>query len=103
MRTFLKYLSETILFRNSKSEHRYRAIEKDSCVHPNLNSPLLSDLLLREFYWRHTKETVKDEYKIPKIVEELVLLEFDEIEAAIYADACYESKIFNGYISTNCP
>jgi SNF2 family DNA or RNA helicase len=47
----------------------------------------LSDLLLRELYWRHTKETVKGEYQIPDCVEDLVLMEFDEIESVLYADA----------------
>ncbi len=47
----------------------------------------LSDLMLRELYWRHTKETVKGEYQIPECVEDLVLMDFDEIESALYSDA----------------
>jgi hypothetical protein len=43
--------------------------------------------MVRELYWRHTKETVKGEYEIPECVEDLVLMEFDEIESALYADA----------------
>eukprot|EP00029_Vermamoeba_vermiformis_P008911 TRINITY_DN4297_c1_g1_i1.p1 TRINITY_DN4297_c1_g1~~TRINITY_DN4297_c1_g1_i1.p1 ORF type:complete len:1047 (+),score=234.72 TRINITY_DN4297_c1_g1_i1:95-3235(+) len=47
----------------------------------------LTDLLLRELYWRHTKETVKGEYQIPDCVEDLVLMDFDEIESVLYSDA----------------
>ncbi len=47
----------------------------------------MTDLLLRELYWRHTKETVKGEYQIPECVEDLVLMDFDEIESVLYADA----------------
>ena len=53
----------------------------------------MSDLLLRELYWRHTKETVKGEYQIPDCVEDLVLMEFDEIEAALYTDACTDGTL----------
>eukprot|EP00029_Vermamoeba_vermiformis_P008910 TRINITY_DN4297_c0_g2_i1.p1 TRINITY_DN4297_c0_g2~~TRINITY_DN4297_c0_g2_i1.p1 ORF type:complete len:610 (-),score=224.30 TRINITY_DN4297_c0_g2_i1:18-1847(-) len=42
------------------------------------------DVLLRTLYWRHTKESVKGEYEIPDCVEDLVLLEFSELEKIIY-------------------
>jgi len=39
---------------------------------------------LRNLYWRHTKESVKGEYEIPDCVEELVLVEFNDLEKIIY-------------------
>jgi len=59
---------------------------------PIIYSTALYDLIFRELYWRHTKETVKGEYQIPDCVEDLVLMDFDEIEAALYADARSEGK-----------
>lgn len=62
--------------------------------------------MLRELYWRHTKVggitfdqffdflqvSVQGEYKVPDYVEDLVLVEFDEIEKVLYANLSQDSK-----------
>jgi hypothetical protein len=42
---------------------------------------------------------VQGEYKIPTYVEDLVLVEFDEIEKALYADERKEGKKGSNYVT----
>jgi hypothetical protein len=44
-------------------------------------------LFVDNLFWRNTKESVKGEMKVPPIVEELILMEFSEVERAMYRDA----------------
>lgn len=46
----------------------------------------LTEIIFSNFYMRNTKESIKDEYQIPNCEEELVLLDFHPVEAAIYAE-----------------
>eukprot|EP00026_Physarum_polycephalum_P006091 Phypoly_transcript_06132.p1 GENE.Phypoly_transcript_06132~~Phypoly_transcript_06132.p1 ORF type:complete len:588 (+),score=154.11 Phypoly_transcript_06132:77-1765(+) len=41
---------------------------------------------MNNLYWRNTKESIKNEYTIPPLVEDLVLLEFTQIEQLLYQD-----------------
>lgn len=41
---------------------------------------------MNNLYWRNTKESVKDEYVVPGVVEDLVLLNFTDVEKAMYFD-----------------
>mmetsp|Transcript_8090 Transcript_8090/g.11129 ORF Transcript_8090/g.11129 Transcript_8090/m.11129 type:complete len:960 (+) Transcript_8090:695-3574(+) len=42
------------------------------------------DMVLQNLFWRNTKNSVKGEFKIPEFKEELYVLEFTDIERAIY-------------------
>lgn len=42
--------------------------------------------------WRHTKESSKAEYTIPKEIEETIMLEFTPIEQELYFQAKGTSK-----------
>ena len=48
---------------------------------------LWRDLVLHNLFWRHTKESVGNEYNVPDITEELILLDMSEMERAIYSSA----------------
>eukprot|EP01127_Copromyxa_protea_P003356 TRINITY_DN13182_c0_g1_i1.p1 TRINITY_DN13182_c0_g1~~TRINITY_DN13182_c0_g1_i1.p1 ORF type:complete len:1050 (+),score=253.50 TRINITY_DN13182_c0_g1_i1:21-3170(+) len=49
---------------------------------------VLSDILLNNLYWRNTKDNVQeDEFTIPDCKTELVLIDFHEVERALYNDA----------------
>jgi hypothetical protein len=37
-------------------------------------------------YWRNTKESIKDQYQLPTLTEDLVLLDLTDFEKALYAD-----------------
>lgn len=41
-------------------------------------------ILIDNFYWRITKESVKDEHNIPPVVEDLVLLDFTGIFCLLF-------------------
>ena len=43
-------------------------------------------------YWRNTKESVKDEYTVPEVVEDLVLLDFTEVEKVLYEEFDEENR-----------
>lgn len=42
------------------------------------------DIYLNNLYWRNTRESIKNEYEIPPVVQDLVLLDLDPIERAAY-------------------
>ena len=42
--------------------------------------------ILKKIYYRNTKESVGDEYNVPPIVEEAILLEFTEFERSMYTN-----------------
>jgi hypothetical protein len=42
---------------------------------------------LNNLYWRNTKENVKNEYELPPLIEDLVLLNFTPIESVLYTDS----------------
>jgi DNA repair protein RAD5 len=45
------------------------------------------DIILNNFYWRNTKESVgKDEYNLPPYVEDIVIHDFAQIERCLYDD-----------------
>lgn len=44
---------------------------------------------MNNLYWRNTKESVKNEYEIPPVVEDLKLLNFTPIEKILYSDCAY--------------
>lgn len=54
------------------------------------------DIFLNNLYWRNTKESVKNEYELPPVVEDLVLLDYTPIEAVLYKD-------FSVYASNGTP
>ena len=41
---------------------------------------------MQHLYWRNTKESIKNEYELPPLIEDLVLLNFTPVEAFIYRD-----------------
>ena len=41
---------------------------------------------MQHLYWRNTKESIKNEYELPPLIEDLVLLNFTPLEAFIYRD-----------------
>eukprot|EP00029_Vermamoeba_vermiformis_P009184 TRINITY_DN4500_c0_g1_i2.p1 TRINITY_DN4500_c0_g1~~TRINITY_DN4500_c0_g1_i2.p1 ORF type:complete len:980 (+),score=214.26 TRINITY_DN4500_c0_g1_i2:150-3089(+) len=43
-----------------------------------------TELVLKDYFWRNTKESVKEELTIPDTVDEVKLVEFSNIERAIY-------------------
>lgn len=45
------------------------------------------DVLVSNLFWRNTKESAKDEYKVPDLVEDVILLDLTDIERALYEDA----------------
>eukprot|EP00026_Physarum_polycephalum_P001180 Phypoly_transcript_01181.p1 GENE.Phypoly_transcript_01181~~Phypoly_transcript_01181.p1 ORF type:complete len:926 (+),score=269.55 Phypoly_transcript_01181:822-3599(+) len=45
------------------------------------------DLTVENLYWRNTKESIKDEFEIPDTVEDVVLLDFTDVERAFYNEA----------------
>ncbi len=42
------------------------------------------DILKNNLVWRNTKESVKGEYEVPSLVEDLVLLELNPAERLLY-------------------
>lgn len=36
----------------------------------------MADLMVNNLYWKNTKESVKDEYEVPPLVEDLQLVDF---------------------------
>jgi SNF2 family DNA or RNA helicase len=50
----------------------------------NANRDDIYKKLLKTLYVRHTKESIKDEIKIPAVIEENIFLEFTDIEKALY-------------------
>jgi hypothetical protein len=52
----------------------------------------LFDLILSNFYWRNTKGSIpQEDYEIPPFKNQLVLLDFQPIEKALYDD-CLEDE-----------
>jgi hypothetical protein len=43
-------------------------------------------MYLNNLFWRNTKESVKNEYELPPVIEDLVLLDYTHIEKALYSD-----------------
>eukprot|EP00026_Physarum_polycephalum_P000926 Phypoly_transcript_00927.p1 GENE.Phypoly_transcript_00927~~Phypoly_transcript_00927.p1 ORF type:complete len:463 (-),score=52.44 Phypoly_transcript_00927:1029-2417(-) len=41
---------------------------------------------MQHLFWRNTKETIKNEYELPPLIEDLVLLDFTPVESFIYRD-----------------
>lgn len=41
---------------------------------------------MNNLYWRTTKDAVKDEFTVPPVVEDVVLLDFSDTEKALYQD-----------------
>lgn len=48
---------------------------------------VFADLILHNYYWRQTKDSVKDDYKLPGLLEQLVLVQFSEVERQLYLEA----------------
>jgi len=46
----------------------------------------LFDLVYQNLYWRNTKESIKDQYQLPTLTEDLVLLNLTDFEKTLYAD-----------------
>lgn len=46
----------------------------------------MNDLFINNLVWRHTKESAKDDYVIPDMVEDVHFLDFTDIERANYDD-----------------
>lgn len=40
--------------------------------------------MLKDYFWRNTKESVKEDLNIPDTVDEIKFVEFSNIERAIY-------------------
>jgi SNF2 family DNA or RNA helicase len=55
----------------------------------------LDQLLVDNLFWRNTKESIKQEYKMVDTKQEVVLLEFTPIEAAIYEDLKFAASKAN--------
>ena len=49
---------------------------------------------MNNLFWRNTKASVKDEYQIPAVVEDLVLLDLTDIEMALYKNAGTKDGMF---------
>lgn len=59
------------------------------------------DIILNNFYWRNTKESVgKDEYNLPPYVEDIIIHPFTEIEKCLYDD-CLDSSVEKLQICSN--
>ena len=50
---------------------------------------------MNNLFWRNTKASVKDEYQIPAVVEDLVLLDLTDVEMALYKNAGTKDGMFN--------
>lgn len=42
---------------------------------------------MNNLFWRQTKQSVKDEYQIPPVLEDLILLDLTDIEKASHTHA----------------
>lgn len=47
---------------------------------------VVNDLIINNFYWRHTKESIGTEYNVPSVVE-VMLLDMSEVERGMYYSA----------------
>lgn len=61
-------------------------------VAANINRNNVYNKFLEKLYIRHTKEIIKNQLKIPPVIEENIFLEFTEIEKALYSKA-YKGSI----------
>lgn len=55
-------------------------------IHENRTN-IWSDLIINNLYWRNTRESVTTEFSVPTFSEEVVVLDFHPVEAALYNDA----------------
>jgi hypothetical protein len=53
---------------------------------------------MNNLYWRNTKESIKNEYELPPLVDDVVFLELTPIELALYNDCvtCFPEGIKRG-------
>jgi len=74
----------------------FAKIEALSCynVHERFILSVLADIMTSNFYWRNTKESIKDEYSIPNYVGDTQFLDYHPTEKAIYkaASCTYQSS-----------
>jgi hypothetical protein len=49
-------------------------------------------LILNNYFWRQTKESVKDAYVLPGLLEQLVLVQFTDLEKQMYKEASTNGK-----------
>eukprot|EP00026_Physarum_polycephalum_P001413 Phypoly_transcript_01414.p1 GENE.Phypoly_transcript_01414~~Phypoly_transcript_01414.p1 ORF type:complete len:862 (+),score=183.93 Phypoly_transcript_01414:614-3199(+) len=47
----------------------------------------LHDIIRQNMFWRNTKESIGDEYAVPDVVEELLLLDMSDVERGMYQKA----------------
>lgn len=53
---------------------------------------VFGDLILNNYFWRQTKESVKDAYVLPGLLEQLVLVQFTDLEKQMYKEASTNGK-----------
>eukprot|EP01127_Copromyxa_protea_P010164 TRINITY_DN2452_c0_g1_i2.p1 TRINITY_DN2452_c0_g1~~TRINITY_DN2452_c0_g1_i2.p1 ORF type:complete len:1088 (-),score=197.51 TRINITY_DN2452_c0_g1_i2:351-3344(-) len=63
----------------------------------------LAELLISNFYMRNTKTSIKEEYHIPNLEEELLFLDFHPVEAALYAEATMKGNTERQRLLCNHP
>eukprot|EP00029_Vermamoeba_vermiformis_P013986 TRINITY_DN896_c0_g2_i1.p1 TRINITY_DN896_c0_g2~~TRINITY_DN896_c0_g2_i1.p1 ORF type:complete len:954 (-),score=215.31 TRINITY_DN896_c0_g2_i1:65-2926(-) len=78
------------ILRGTAYSHLRQAFTFEAHVNETLDQLLVDNLL-----WRNTKESIKQEYKMVDTKQEVVLLEFTPIEAAIYEDLTLTTNKYN--------
>jgi hypothetical protein len=61
---------------------------------------VIFDIILNNFYWRNTKESVKnDEYNLPPYTEDVQLCDFNEVEKSLYDDCLDNMGMLAGWVA----
>lgn len=53
------------------------------------------ELIFKDYFWRNTKESVKDELVVPATVDDVHYIEFTPIECAIYFTDGYNHRRYD--------
>jgi hypothetical protein len=64
-------------------------------------SEFQTELVLKDYFWRNTKESVKNELTIPDTVDEVKFVNFSTIERAIYM-SMYDVNGMSNIIGMKC-
>lgn len=68
--------------RRQRSTVSYTALKSTALI--SSCSEFQTELVLKDYFWRNTKESVKNELTIPDTVDEVKFVNFSTIERAIY-------------------